>query len=149
MKILTDFTKDKAMHSLGVANFMRVWAHKLNLDENKAWLIGYIHDIGYMIESNNHSYHGKELMAPYSQELSYFIGKHDTSEPIKDNMEFLLRVADLTIDHEGRYVGMEVRRNSICMRDGNKVHAILDEQIRNIKDYAEKHGFTEIIEVCK
>lgn len=142
------FTKDKAMHSLNVANFMRNRAPLLGLDPDKAWLIGYIHDIGYVIDAKDHNELGAGIISEYSQELERYILFHDFSGVPTDHMEFLLRLADLTVDETGKYVGINERIKSILRRDCTATRDRLDKSVDNLAEYAVANGLWDIMECC-
>lgn len=143
------FTNNKAIHSLEVANFMRNRAEALGLNSEHAWLIGYIHDIGYIYGGPNHNQLGYAIMAPFSKDLANYIYLHDSKDEIKSHMEFLLRLADFVIDETGKYVGMAERKNSILRRDINVDIKNLEDSINAIEEYAAKHNLIHIIEYCR
>jgi putative nucleotidyltransferase with HDIG domain len=142
------FTKDKAIHSLEVANFMRGRAEMLGLNPDDAWLIGYTHDIGYLYGSTKHGDTGCKIASKFSETLGKYIASHDKFEPIKDNMEFLLRLADFVVDETGRYVGMIECMNSILRRRPNMSKEKLMQFIKYIEEYAEENNLKHIIENC-
>ena len=45
-----------------VANLMKNEAKFLNLDENEMFLLGFLHDIGYEIDANNHEIAGGNFL---------------------------------------------------------------------------------------
>lgn len=142
------FTKDKAIHSLEVANFMRSWAPTLNLDPDKAWLIGYTHDIGYIFGSANHSTTGCALMSEFSNDLARYILAHDSTDEPEDDMEFLLCLADLVVDETGKYVGIDERIKSIGRRRSDIDIDVIKSCAALVESYAIKNGYIDLYRRC-
>ena len=143
------FTANKALHCLSVANFMRTWAPAVGVDSDFAWLVGYLHDIGYIKQAVDHSGIGHVMLSKYSLDLARYVLVHDRADPIQDSIEFLLKLGDLSIDEKGNFVGMTARFKSLNMRYGNMSLkpklALMKDQL---KVYAEENNFTELFYLC-
>lgn len=142
------FSKDKAIHSLEVANFMKDRAYILKLDADKAWLVGYIHDIGYTKTNDNHAKAGSEMIQDYSDDLAYYISVHDSLNYPKDHMEFLLRLADLVVDETGKYVGIKNRIDSICRRRSSIKRENLEKMVLELERYAVDNNIKNVMRDC-
>lgn len=140
------FTTNKALHSLEVANFMRNRAPLLGVDPDKAWLTGWCHDIGYVHGGPYHNESGAQMACLYSDELAEYVRLHDSKEPIKDHLQFLLVLADWVIDETGKYVGVHERAQSILRRDCLVSEENLKMYIRRLAEYAEKHNLEDFYE---
>lgn len=140
---------DKALHSIKVAEFMKAWAPKLNLNPDEAWIIGYVHDIGQMEGIKDHGEVGYQMMKDVSPMLAHYIRIHECINPIEDDMEFLLKLADMSVDNMGNFVGINARVKSIRMRDGDATIDILNSCVGFIRDYANEHSYTDIYSFCK
>ena len=143
------FGKDKAVHSLAVANFMKSWAPAVGVNENDAWLIGYLHDIGYILDKEGHSVLGSDMLSQHSEYLADYVRRHDTTEPIRDNMEFLLKLADLSVDGNGNFVGVISRIRSLRLSSGSSYKRdVIYLQIDLLKDYAKANDLVDVLTDC-
>lgn len=115
---------DRLKHSFAVANKMVEIGKKYNLNENDLqdlFLLGYNHDIGYTLCSNNieHNIVGgerlKENQYKYWKEV-YYHGNPDCE--YKSLFLKILNMADMQIDKYGNDVGYEKRLEDIKNRYG-------------------------------
>lgn len=148
MKPKTEFNQNKALHSLAVADFMRTWAPVLKLNPDHAWIIGYVHDVGCVNGSIGHSINGYNMMVGLSKELAHYISIHDNGGHIKNDMEFLLKLADYSIDHEGNLVGISERKKRMSLRDGVDVSKAVENQLNILEEYARSNGYIELYNLC-
>ena len=142
------FSKDKAIHSLEVANFMKDRAEILGLKPDEAWLIGYIHDIGYSKTIENHAKAGAKMLEGYSEDLSYYVQMHDCLAYPANHMEFLLRLADLVVDETGKYIGIKNRIDSICRRKIAVKRENLEKMLLELERYAVDNNLKNIMKDC-
>ena len=136
------FDTDRALHSLGVANFMLQHAGTLGLKCDAAWFIGFNHDIGYIVSKYNHTQKGVSIVEEFSEELAKYVGLHDAITPIIDNMDFLLRLADLVIDGKGNVVGINMRIREVFITKGAESAQHCKDILRAIETYANIHQIT-------
>ena len=144
----TNFTHDKALHSLNVANFMKAWAPKLGLNPDDAWVIGWLHDVGYTEVVEGHNEYGAHMLGKFSTELAHYISVHDANAVIQDDMEFLLHLADFVVDETGKHVGINERIKSINLRNGFYVAERLESEKDYLWKYAVEHGYSDIFDKC-
>lgn len=123
---------DKRMkHMHGVAEYMYTNAEKYGLDKNEMYVLGLLHDVGYVNGKSFHETFGADMLA--SMGLPLFITDairwHGTSpedyldihmcdvESIPKQL-ILLWEADLHIDQSGEDIGYELRLKDIGERLG-------------------------------
>lgn len=126
--------KYKTAHMIGVAEYMRNNAKKYSLNPDMMYVVGLLHDIGYLEGRKNHEEFGAELLkktfsigfhVSISNDIYQAIKLHGTS-PIKildksklqNDVLLLLYEADQQIDAEGHFVGFDGRLNDIKRRYG-------------------------------
>lgn len=122
----------KLKHSLEVARECKNLAIQMNKDEafiNAAFVMGFLHDIGYEICEDNISTHpekGYKMLQDATKHLSEImqaIKTHGTKYSELSEFEYILNKADLTVDHVGKHVSIEERLESIKERyGGESVH---------------------------
>ena len=121
--------KNRELHMFGVANYMYQNAEKYNLDKNEMYLLGLMHDIGYLIDEKNHEEIGGEFLKSQNYKYADFIKHHATIPSIymklKDCTEseipkelILLWTADMSIDLNGKNIGFDERLKDIGLRHG-------------------------------
>lgn len=110
---------NKQKHVFSVAEYMYRHAGEYGQNPEDMYLLGLLHDIGYLRGSYGHGENGGEIcrrnMYRYAEEIKYH-GKHqdEYSSPALD----LLNEADLMIDSQGNEVGFKQRLNDIKKRYG-------------------------------
>lgn len=111
-------------HSYAVAIKMVEIGKEKNLSEEQLqelFLLGYVHDIGYQYDKNNHNVAGGNLLKEnnykYWQEV-YYHG-HPNSEYKSPYLD-ILNTADMMIDKYGNDVGFEKRLEDIKSRYGKE-----------------------------
>lgn len=121
---------ERIAHMHGVAEWMYSHAHEFGCEEIKdeMYLLGLVHDIGYIYGHNDHEQRGAELLG----EDSYYgkiVKAHGlTPQEYKDqnncfdteipNEVVALWAADLMIDVDGKEVGFAERAKNIAVRYG-------------------------------
>jgi len=121
-------TETKALHMHGVAEYMYKHAEEYDLDKDEMYLLGWVHDIGYIYGKDGHEYKGAELLgldSYYGSIVRYhgytpsqYIEEFGILESDIPNELILLWDADMMIDHDGKEVGYDKRLNGIIERYG-------------------------------
>lgn len=112
-------TENKMKHILTVARqCYEIAKNKYNLEESecqKAFMIGYLHDIGYEFSSLaiNHPEIGFMLIKQTLGVELPEIYKHGKPDFEQDKFLAILNEADLTVNSEGKVVPVEDRLNDI------------------------------------
>lgn len=116
----TIISKERILHMHGVAEYMYRNAAKYNLDKNEMYVVGLLHDIGYLFGKANHPATGSQLLKDlgfiYSDDISLH-GDIPKSPNISNVLKLLLE-ADLTIGKDGTLVGYKNRLKDIGIRLG-------------------------------
>ena len=120
----------RLMHMIGVAEYMYKNAHKYNLPKDEMYVLGLLHDIGYIYGKENHEESGRMLLyrlgltsAKGFFEYGSALAHHDEipKENVADitkRVQTLLLEADMTVDMNGDVVGFDHRLKDIGMRHG-------------------------------
>ena len=119
------------MNSVGV--FMRENAYKYGLNADEMYVVGLLHDVGYLRGRHRHSSYGANLISDVfdtslDSSALQAIRLHDTlcdkwEDGAKDNpVLFLLIKADLSVDTNGCFVGRKARLKDIAKRYGKSSH---------------------------
>lgn len=124
--LISHFTENKMKHSYGVACYMHEHARDYGLASNEMFVLGLLHDIGYLYGTQDHPVTGARLLSSMGFDHCESISWHGTTpnvykglttlEPPKELQ--LLWEADLSVDHEGNIVGFEKRLKDIEIRYG-------------------------------
>lgn len=114
---------NKIKHIHSVAEYMYEHAHEHGLDRDKMYMLGLLHDIGYVRGKNGHMQNGADMVKQIgiNENIAYAIENHgmDLSKLDKVTPELILLVrADLQVDYLGKFVGYEQRLNNIKARYG-------------------------------
>lgn len=130
----------KVAHSVGVAEYMRENASKYYLNGDCMYIVGLLHDIGYMIQKKNHPILGATMIADLlsnngdSKELEAEVLNHkflfaiqnhgkDPYELLKEHRDLpaellLLYEADMSVNKTGHRVGFVKRLEDVGSRYG-------------------------------
>lgn len=126
----------RTAHMIGVAEYMYTNASRYNIDPEKAYIIGLLHDIGYISGTKDgHEHYGAELIQkcfstnfgmPYIGEIIYdhgvmpldYMSKHECNADEIPPELVLLWEADMMVDLTGEAVGFEKRLSDIGERHG-------------------------------
>ena len=122
-------THNKIKHSVSVAEYMSENATKYGLDREKMYVLGLLHDIGYLFGQRDHAEDGDRLLCEFGfakAKYAGFIALHGTNpfelkKQYGDHISpvlFLLQQADMTVDALGNFVGFDIRLKDIGKRYG-------------------------------
>lgn len=138
-------SQDKIMHSYAVAEYMYDNAPRYNLDPEDMYLLGLVHDIGYLNDSRNHGKYGEGILYRNRFPFASTVAWHGASP--SQYLEFtrresvpapliLLWEADLTINHKGENVGFDERLKDIANRYGveTEQYTIANETVAWLKE---------------
>lgn len=119
---MVGISNDRMMHILSVARqSYQIAKNKYELEEEdcrKAFVIGFLHDIGYEFSENNleHPEVGRALIKEtLGVELSE-IEKHGDPDAEQTLFLSILNEADMTVDSKGNVVSVEERLQDIVSR---------------------------------
>lgn len=144
-------THNKIMHSASVAQHMSENATKYGLDREEMYVLGLLHDIGYLFGQRDHAEDGDRLLREFGLTGKYagFIALHDTNpfELKKQYGEhinpvlFLLQQADMTVDALGNFVGFDKRLKEIGRRYGedSKAYETAKAIVKYQKQFDERY----------
>ncbi len=111
--------KLRLIHMCAVANLMKKTAKNLNLNENEMFLLGFLHDVGYEFDKDNHELAGGKFLA--TQNYKFFNEVLFHGEP---NCKYhssaldLLNYCDMHINSAGKFVSFNQRLEDIALRYG-------------------------------
>lgn len=150
-------SKDRLNHMIGVASYMRNRANSYSLDNNTMYIIGLLHDIGYLGGAKNHEEYGAKLLESIgvNKVICNIIANHGTRiEDAIDKIEgiegkktlLLLYEADMQVDIHGNIVGFQDRLRDIANRHGVSSKAYINSynNILGLKYYWDKFGIEPI-----
>lgn len=142
--------ENKGRHMLGVAGFMHDHAEALGLDPHEMYLLGVLHDIGYIYGAKGHAEKGGKLLFNQGYKLAKCVSWHDETPQRYMEMNLvdeppieliLLWMADLSVDTEGQVIGYDARLEDILNRYGaedvNYVNAA--DTIKYLKEWEERN----------
>jgi len=116
----TIIPKERILHMHGVAEYMYKNAEKYNLDKTQMYVVGLLHDIGYLFGKEDHPTTGSQLLKDlgfiYSDDISLH-GYAPKNQNISNVLRLLLE-ADLTVGKDGTLVGYKNRLKDIGVRLG-------------------------------
>lgn len=116
----TIISEERILHMHRVAEYMYKNAEKYNLDKTQMYVVGLLHDIGYLFGKENHPVTGSQLLRDlgfiYSDDISLH-GDVPESSNISNVLKLLLE-ADLTVGKDGIVVGFKARLDDIGARLG-------------------------------
>lgn len=112
---------NKQRHVFAVAEYMYRHAADYGLPPEEMYVLGMLHDVGYLNGSFGHGVNGANIAEQtgfkYHNEIRY----HGKFQDEYDSPELrLLNEADLMIDSQGRLVGFHKRLDEIRQRYGDK-----------------------------
>ena len=139
----------RAKHMHGVAEYMHDNAEKYNLDPARMYVLGLLHDVGYMFGDDNHELLGSselEMLGYVDHDLVRFHGctpseyksfKHCDDDDIPNEL-VLLWEADMAIEVDGRQVSCDERLKSTLKRRGEKTYKRAVETVNWLAKYAKE-----------
>lgn len=145
---------DKVSHSKTVAEFMLNNAERYGVDPAKAYIVGLLHDIGYIAGRRGHEEKGAEMLCGLGmdEDVVNAVRFHGTKpkemeKMIKgtraenDTMKLitLLYEADMSVDVKGRNIGMKGRLNDIRARYGDGIeYETARAEVDFVKEFGKK-----------
>lgn len=135
---------NKMKHIHSVAEYMYDHADEHGLNNDEMYMLGLLHDIGYIRGHKGHMQNGAEIAKQIgvNANLRYAIENHgmDLSKLEKVTPELVLLVrADLQIDYLGEFVGYEKRLSNIKIRYGEA--SIQYKRVLGTIDYLKQNGW--------
>lgn len=119
----------KQRHMFGVAKYMAEHAEKYDLNPEQMYVLGLLHDIGFIDGQKDHADKGARILFELGYKDSKYISWHDTSpedykksqlvEDIPRKL-LLLYEADLSISWEGEEIGFDRRLADIKYHYGEE-----------------------------
>lgn len=122
---------DKLRHIRAVAEVMRDTALANGLGDEEAdrmYLLGLVHDVGYLHGARGHAGRGADLLASAGYELAEEVRLHGRLVDDPSDALLMLWHADLSCDWRGRRVGYDERLAGVIERYGEG-----SEQARNVR----------------
>lgn len=138
-------TDERIAHMHGVAEYMYRNAEKYNLDKKEMYVLGLLHEIGYVYGKAEHEVYGARLLEKLGFKDSWLISWHGTPPvdfmKLKDisdvpNALILLWEADLSVNAKGEEVGFNKRLEDIGERLGfdSVAYRIASETVEWLRD---------------
>ena len=141
--------ENRIKHMHGVAEYMYRNAKKYDLNSEEMYILGLVHDIGYLKDRLDHEVHGARLLEKEGYKYSSIISWHGTTpldymrlrdcsvEDIPKEL-ILLWEADVSVDSMGNEVGFKGRLTDVGLRYGfdSLPHRIVEETINWLKEYS-------------
>ena len=149
-------TKSKIMHMHAVAEFMYKHAKEYGLEhyEESMYVLGLLHDIGYIRKKKNHAKSGEEILKILIGQNNFYVeciadhGLTPKEYALKYNIKtnqipfvmMLLWAADMSVDREGKEVGFNKRLKDIKDRYGenSKEYKNSQETVQWLESEAKK-----------
>lgn len=149
--------KYKMAHSIGVAEYMRERAVDYGLEPDTMYVVGLLHDIGYLNGRANHEENGAVLLGKTfgfdtQKEDVLFAVLHHGDNPYDVMREYgeesispvfvLLLEGDMSVEKAGYRVGFEKRLKDIGDRYGydSVAYHRCEDNIAFIKEYQREHN---------
>lgn len=120
--------EERIAHMHGVAEYCYRHASDsfYKLDPNEMYILGLLHDVGYIGGKSHHEMFGGEMLRDLGYEDWKEVAMHGnllTTMPFHNKKLLLLIEADMKIDIGGREVGYDRRLKSIAERHGDNSRA--------------------------
>lgn len=143
-------SEDRIKHMHGVAEYMYKNASKYNLNPEEMYILGLLHDIGYLDGKPDHEVNGARLLEKEGYKHSSIVSWHGTTpldymrlrdcsiEDIPKEL-ILLWEADLSVNSLGYEVSFNERLKDIGLRYGfdSIQYRLAKEKITWLMDYKE------------
>jgi putative nucleotidyltransferase with HDIG domain len=145
---------DKVSHSKTVAEFMLKNAERYGVDPAKAYIVGLLHDIGYIAGRRGHEEKGAEMLCGLGmdEDVVNAIRFHGTKPKEMEKMIkgtraendtikliTLLYEADMSVDVKGRNVGTKERLRDIRARYGDGIeYETARAEVDFVKEFGKK-----------
>lgn len=119
---ITPITEPKLSHISAVADLMYERALAATGDQSyaeKMYVLGFVHDIGYVFGSKGHAEAGGALLAKCGFEFADEVSLHGTADPDQPSFELdLLQWCDMSVGPGGERMCFEERLEDIKIRYG-------------------------------
>ncbi len=112
------FDEKRLSHLLGVANLMKSHAREFDLDENEMFLLGFLHDVGYLFCDDDHERVGGNFLREQGYKYWKEVENHGKVNCKASSAQKLLNWCDMHVDLNGKFVTFEERLNDIAKRRG-------------------------------
>ncbi len=138
---------------LGVAEYMRERAPDYKLNPEEMYVLGFLHDIGYLKGRERHEVNGAKIVRNMGvdERFASAIEFHDciygVSEEHRTKEMVLLIEADSSVNAEGYIVGFDKRTTDVARRYGNA--KFIKENIEYVENYCKKHKIKQPREFYK
>lgn len=139
-----NITIDRLNHSITVANRMKEIvsqnSDKFYCSANEAFIIGYLHDIGYKFVDNllDHAHKGGEVLKEQGYKYWKEIYYHGLVQNEYHSNELdLLNFIDITTGPQGQILTVQERIEDICQRYGKK--SLQTQMVIEMSEYLEKN----------
>ena len=148
-------SNERMAHMHGVAEWMYAHAEEYGCKKNKEemYILGLLHDIGYIYGKPNHEKLGAQLIGPktdYADIIAYhgstpqeYMNAHQCFDPDIPKEMILLWVADMMIDSKGEEVGFQARLMEIEAAYGNA--SVPYKTAKAIVDWLHYHNVMEFL----
>lgn len=153
-KTYRPLSADKVSHSKTVAEFMLKNAERYGVDPAKAYIVGLLHDIGYIAGRRGHEEKGAEMLCGLGmdEDVINAIRFHGTKPKEMEKMIkgtraendtikliTLLYEADMSVDVKGRNVGTKERLRDIRARYGDGIeYETARAEVDFVKEFGKK-----------
>ena len=164
--LFEELDSDKKRHSISVATVAKRLAVSAKLSDRFAYMCGLFHDIGYVIDKNEHNLAGYNLLKEerldelaiisllhsfgpdFSEKVEMEANKITIAEDLKDYIE-LVTVADFIVNSKGEICGTSKRYKDIINRHGEESiqGKVAKKQLTYAKSWLNKYGI-ETIGAC-
>lgn len=147
--------KYKMAHCVSVAEFMRERAADYNINSDIAYIVGLLHDVGYLQGRVGHEIYGAQLLRNLGvYEEACFAIEHHGESLCDIEREFgtnaissllvLLIEADSSVDATGVRVGFVGRLKDIAKRYGkqHKAYEVVKNNINFVIHYCNTHNIS-------
>ncbi|MCD5382785.1 ribonuclease Y [Candidatus Gracilibacteria bacterium] len=96
----TSYGQNILKHSIEVGNICGMLAGEIGMDQEKAKMAGFFHDIGKAVDhevEGGHAPIGYDILKKYniSEEIAHAVGAHHEEMPIENPLDFLVCAADM------------------------------------------------------
>lgn len=136
-------------HLVGVAEYMACHAEEFGLVKERMFILGYLHDIGYIFGDIDHELKGAcyldflgykdfEIIQAHGMTPKDYTDWKNCSEDDIPKELFLLWEADLRVDIDGRMVSFEERLDGIRKRRGDFTYNKALEKVIWLKENRSK-----------
>ena len=141
--------KFKMAHMVGVAEYMRDHAEEYGLNPDEMYVLGLLHDIGYLEGRNEHEQYGAKMLSEMGLNMVYTYaichhgdnpyalcpdGINPSDKAVKPYL--LLLEGDMSVNAQGYRVGFDKRIEDIGQRYGfdSEAYKTACDNVRFIKE---------------